>query len=115
MAEKADRGQWTIKSRRVDTELENVCRMAAERQGMSLGDWCAESLLAAAHAILKADGGGTPGSTPPARLEDVAADLTARVGEMFGTLAERQAAALARFECEQAERLARMRRGRWRR
>lgn len=108
MAEKADRGQWTIKSRRVDAELQNACRMAAERQGMSLGDWCAESLLAAAHAILKADGGGTPGSTPPARIEDVAADLTARMGEMFGTLAQQQTERLARIERAG-------RRGRWRR
>jgi hypothetical protein len=110
------RAQWTIKSKRIDPELQNACRMAAERQGMAMGDWCVETLRAGAVAVLKGgEDEGTPASTPPARLEDVAAELTAKVGEMFGTLAEQQAAALAKFEREQAGKLARMRRGRWRR
>jgi hypothetical protein len=106
------RAQWTIKSKRIDPELQNACRMAAERQGMAMGDWCVETLRAGAVAVLKGDDGGTPAGTPPARLEDVAAELTAKVDQMFGTLAERQAETLARFQTEQERRL---RRSRWRR
>ena len=32
--------QWTIKSKRFDKELVTGCRLAAERQGMAMGDWC---------------------------------------------------------------------------
>jgi|tagenome__1003787_1003787.scaffolds.fasta_scaffold20586274_2 hypothetical protein len=110
-----NRGQWTIKHADLGPEFQNLVRMAAERQGQTVGAFVVETLRERATTLLKSDSEGTPRGTPPARLEDVAASLTTRMDEMFGTLAERQAASLARFEREQAERLARMRRGRWRR
>ena len=84
------RAQWTIKSKRIDAELQNGCRMAAERQGMAMGDWCVEALRAASRAVLTGDDGGAAARTPPARLEDVAASLTTPMDAMFGTLAERR-------------------------
>jgi hypothetical protein len=93
-----NRGQWTIKHADVGPEFQTLVRMAAERQGMTVGAFVVETLQERAHAVLKGDGEGTPRGTPPARLEDVAADLTARVGEMFGTLAQQQAERLAQLE-----------------
>ena len=113
------RGQWTIKHADVGPEFQNLVRMAAERQGMTVGAFTVETLRERAQAILKGDGEGTPQRTPPARLEDVADALTTRMGEMFATLARQQDDRLAALERQQAERLAAMereaRRGRWRR
>jgi hypothetical protein len=52
-----ERGQWTIKSKRLDAELQNACRMASERQGMPLGDWCAETLREGAREVLTGEAG----------------------------------------------------------
>ena len=69
--------QWTIKSRRFDKELVTGCRLAAERQGMAMGDWCVEALREAARVTLTGPGA----ASPPARLEDVADVLSARLAE----------------------------------
>ena len=68
--------QWTIKSKRFDKELVTGCRLAAERQGMAMGDWCVETLRERSQAILRDE---APAHPPPARLEDVADVLSARL------------------------------------
>ena len=76
--------QWTIKSRRFDKELVTGCRLAAERQGMAMGDWCVEALREAARVTLTG-----PGSAPPpARLEDVADVLSVRLAMAEQRMAE---------------------------
>lgn len=87
-----ERGQWTIKSRRLDAELQNACRLAAGRQGMAVGDWIAESLRTAALGVLTNDD-GTPRGTPPppVRLEDVRDELLATVERRLGEIVERLA------------------------
>src|SRR5687767_7201844 len=92
------RNQWTIKSKRIDQELMNGCKMAADRQGMAMGDWCVEVLREGVRKTLTSsadDGQKTP---PPARLEDVADVLTARMAEAFGTLAQQQSERLEAAE-----------------
>ena len=68
------RNQWTVKSKRIDQELVTGCRLAAERQGMAMSDWCVETLREAARVTLTGPGA----ASPPARLEDVADVLSAR-------------------------------------
>ena len=113
-----NRGQWTLKHADIGPEFQNLVRMAAERQGMTVGAFVVETLREAATAIVKGEA-GTPRGTPPAKLEDVADALAARFTEHVGRLAEEQREALGRFEREQVERLAELqrqgRRGRWRR
>ena len=103
--------QWTIKSKRFDKELVAGCRLAAERQGMAMGDWCVEALREAVRVTLTGPGAGSP----PARLEDVAGTLA----EMITTMAETQEQRLAQIGRDQAIRLDAIRRetkrGRWRR
>jgi uncharacterized protein (DUF1778 family) len=120
-----NRGQWTIKHADVGPEFQNLVRMAAERQGMTLGAFVVETLRERATAILKGQE-GTPQRTPPARLEDVADVLAEAVKKAVAdelrrehdASAERQAQALATLHQEQAEALSRLerqaRRGRWR-
>ena len=69
------RHQWTIKSKRFDQELVTGCRLAAERQGMAMGDWCVETLREAARLTLSGPGA----ASLPAKLEDVADVLSARL------------------------------------
>jgi hypothetical protein len=78
--------QWTIKSKRFDKELVTGCRLAAEKQGMAMGDWCVETLRERAQAILKGD--EAPAHPPPARLEDVADVLSARLALAEQRMAE---------------------------
>src|SRR4051812_18848102 len=67
-----NRGQWTIKHADVGPEFQTLVRMAAERQGMTVGGFVVEILRERATALLKGDGEGTPQrGTPPARIEDV--------------------------------------------
>lgn len=114
MAQRVDnRGQWTIKHADLGPEFQTRVRKAAERQGMTVGAFVVETLRERATAILKKEGeDGTPQSTPPARLEDVADVLSQRLEQAMAAAAERlareQAHAFAKIE-EQA------RRGRWRR
>ena len=69
------RNQWTIKSKRIDQELMNGCKMAADRQGMAMGDWCVETLREASRVTLTGPGA----ASLPAQLEDVADVLSARL------------------------------------
>ena len=134
MAEKRvdTRGQWTIKHGEIGPEFQTLVRKAAERQGMTVGAFVVETLRERATGILKGEE-GTPRSTPPARIEDVADALSARLAEMGERLATAQAERdwatterMERLEREMAEQRARMerqwadeqraaRRGRWRR
>ncbi len=84
-----ERGQWTLKSKRLDAELQNACRMAAERQGMPVGDWCAETLREGAREVLTGD--RPPSPPPPARLEDVRDALLGEVERRMVELVERLA------------------------
>jgi hypothetical protein len=77
--------QWTIKSRRFDKELVAGCRLAAERQGMAMGDWCVDTLRERSQQILKDE---APAHPPPARLEDVADVLSARLALAEQRMAE---------------------------
>ena len=101
--------QWTLKSKRFDKELVAGCRLAAERQGMAMGDWCVETLRERSQAILKGD---EAPAHPPARLEDVAGTLAELVKGMTATQEQR----LAQIGREQLEAIRReAKRGRWRR
>jgi hypothetical protein len=98
------RNQWTIKSKRIDQELVNGCRMAAERQGMAMGDWCIEILREGVRNTLTGSGDERPtNAAPPARLEDVADALTARMAEAFTTLAQQQNERMEAMEQRMAE------------
>jgi hypothetical protein len=90
------RNQWTIKSKRIDQELMNGCKMAADRQGMAMGDWCVEILREGVRKTLSNSTEDTPAASPPARLEDVAATILsafeqhrAAVDQRIGELSER--------------------------
>lgn len=83
------RGQWTIKSKRLDVELQNACRLAAERQGMSTGDWCAETLREGAREVLTGDARQATPPPLPARLEDVGEALMGEVERRMVELVER--------------------------
>ena len=60
-------------------EQEARAWLAAEKQGMAMGDWCVETLRERSQAILKGD--QAPAHPPPARLADVADVLSARLSE----------------------------------
>jgi hypothetical protein len=90
------RNQWTIKSKRIDQELLNGCKMAADRQGMAMGDWCVEILREGVRKTLTNSGDDSPKASPPARLEDVAATILSAfeqhrvaVDQRIGELSER--------------------------
>ena len=90
------RNQWTIKSKRIDQELMNGCKMAADRQGMAMGDWCVEVLREGVRKTLTNSGDDSPKASPPARLEDVAATILSAfeqhrvaVDQRIGELSER--------------------------
>jgi hypothetical protein len=90
------RNQWTIKSKRIDQELLTGCKMAADRQGMAMGDWCVEVLREGVRKTLTNSGDDSPKASPPARLEDVAATILSAfeqhrmaVDQRIGELSER--------------------------
>jgi hypothetical protein len=107
MAEKAkradSRGQWTIKHTDVGPEFQTLVRMAAERQGQTVGSFVVETLRERAQAIMKGSEEGTPQRTPPARLEDVADALLAAVDKRMADMEERLAERLVPREAPQAE------------
>ena len=90
------RNQWTIKSKRIDQELMNGCKMAADRQGMAMGDWCVEILREGARKTLTNSGNDSSKASLPTRLEDVAATILSAfeqhrmaVDQRIGELSER--------------------------
>ena len=84
------RGQWTIKHADVGPEFQQLVRVAAERQGMTVGAFVVETLRERAQTIIKGNE-GTPPRTPPARLEDVADSLLAAVEQRLTAMEERMA------------------------
>jgi hypothetical protein len=80
---KAERGQWTLKSKLLDPETVNAVRLAATKVDMALGDWAATKLREAALAEL---GRPVEKPQPPARFEDVKEALLAAVNERLAPL-----------------------------
>lgn len=113
-----NRGQWTIKHADIGPEFQNLVRMAADRQGMTVGAFVVETLRERATGIIKGEE-GTPHGTPPARLEDVADVLSARLTEVVDRLRQEQTEIISRLERDLSERRTEeqrlVRRGRWRR
>jgi uncharacterized protein (DUF1778 family) len=85
------RGQWTIKHTDVGPEFQQLVRVAAERQGQTVGSFVVETLRERAQAIIKGTPEGTPLRTAPARLEDVADALLAAVDKRMADMEERLA------------------------
>jgi hypothetical protein len=83
------RNQWTIKSKRIDQELLTGCKMAADRQGMAMGDWCVEILRDGVRKTLTNSGDDSPKASPPARLEDVAATILSAFEQHRGAVDQR--------------------------
>lgn len=95
------RAQWTLKDAAAAPELRALVAKAAERAGMPVSAFVAETLRARAVAILKdepAEGAALPARPLP--------DLVAQLVEMQATQAADQAAMAAQ--------LAKLGRGRWR-
>jgi hypothetical protein len=96
------RGQWTIKHVDVGPEFQQLVRVAAERQGQTVGSFVVETLRERAQAVIKGTPEGTPARTPPARLEDVADALLAAVDKRMADMEERLAERLVPREVPQA-------------
>jgi hypothetical protein len=97
------RGQWTIKHADVGPEFQQLVRVAAERQGQTVGSFVVETLRERAQAVIKGTPEGTPARTPPARLEDVADALLAAVDKRMADMEQRLAEKLVSREVPQAE------------
>ena len=67
-----NRGRWTLKHADLGPEFMALVKKASARQGQTAGSYVVETLRERSQAILKGD-------EPPARLEDVADVLTARL------------------------------------
>jgi hypothetical protein len=96
------RGQWTIKHADVGPEFQQLVRVAAERQGQTVGSFVVETLRERAQAVIKGTPEGTPQRTPPARLEDVADALLAAVDRRMADMEQRLAERLVPREVSQA-------------
>jgi uncharacterized protein (DUF1778 family) len=86
-----NRGQWTIKHTDVGPEFQQLVRVAAERQGQTVGSFVVETLRERAQTIIKGTPEGTPLRTAPARIEDVADALLAAVDKRMASMEERLA------------------------
>src|SRR5829696_6107611 len=83
---KAERGQWTIKSKLLDPETTNAFRLAAGKAEMALGDWAVARLREAALAEL---GRPVERPQPPARIEDVADRIMTAVDQRLSAMEAR--------------------------
>jgi hypothetical protein len=74
-----NRGRWTLKHADLGPDFMALVKKAALRQGQTVGSFVLDTLRERSQAILKGD--EAPAHPPPARLEDVADVLTARLAE----------------------------------
>ena len=72
-----NRGRWTLKHADLGPEFMALVKKAALRQGQTVGSFVLDTLRERSQAILKDD--EAPAHPPPARLEDVADVLSARL------------------------------------
>jgi hypothetical protein len=117
------RGQVTVKGREITDEWERLVKAAAQRNGQSVAAFVATFTTEAAQLILKGES-AVPAAVP-ARLEDVADALSARLAEatqkIAADLRQEQAQAFEALEQRALEQTAALavlqrasRRGRWR-
>jgi len=97
------RGQWTIKHTDVGPEFQQLVRVAAERQGQTVGSFVVETLRSRAQAFIKGTPESTPLRTAPARIEDVADALLAAVDKHMADMEERLAERLVPREVPRPE------------